>query len=404
METKGISKLDLKRRNRKQILRVIRENGPTSRVDIAAKLSLTRAAVTIITNEMIAQGVLEELGEAPIDYEHLQKGRRKILIGINSGYKFVLGAMINESNISVGLSTIDGEVLDKELLPITDQTDQQDIISFIANTCHKMMKNSNLTTKQILGLGIGIVPTRWEQMRAEVEDGKLNFSKLRFMMELELNVHVECANAVGLYALANLEFTDGPRQNLVLLHSGSQYNCAVITDNDLQSDYEINSSNIEKCIARQGGRKCAGFPDGSIHAELTSRVLQSRLEEIFSETATPILYRACDGKWSNFDMKKAKFAYEEGDKGVTEILNDILDVLAGVIFNLSVTHFSKRVVLQNYGFGESTKSYLQKTMLELVGEENMPTLVFSNFENERSFLAGCTLATEKMFFEAGGLN
>lgn len=404
METKGISKLDLKRRNRKQILRVIRENGPTSRVDIAAKLSLTRAAVTIITNEMIAQGVLEELGEAPIDYEHLQKGRRKILIGINSGYKFVLGAMINESNISVGLSTIDGEVLDKELLPITDQTDQQDIISFIANTCHKMMKNSNLTTKQILGLGIGIVPTRWEQMRAEVEDGKLNFSKLRFMMELELNVHVECANAVGLYALANLEFTDGPRQNLVLLHSGSQYNCAVITDNDLQSDYEINSSNIEKCIARQGGRKCVGFPDGSIHAELTPRVLQSRLEEIFSETATPILYRACDGKWSNFDMKKAKFAYEEGDKGVTEIMNDILDVLAGVIFNLSVTHFSKRVVLQNYGFGESTKSYLQKTMLELVGEENMPTLVFSSFENERSFLAGCTLATEKMFFEAGGLN
>lgn len=404
METKGISKLDLKRRNRKQILRVIRENGPTSRVDIAAKLALTRAAVTIITNEMIAQGVLEELGEAPIDYEHLQKGRRKILIGINANYKFVLGAMINENNISVGLSTIDGEILDKELLNINAKTDQQDIISFIANTCHKMMKNSNLTSKQVLGLGIGVVPTRWEQMRAEVENGKLSFSKLRFMMELELNIHVECANAVGLYALANLEFTDGPRQNLVLLHSGTQYNCAVITDNDLQADYEIHSDNIEKCIVRRNGRKAPGFPDGSIYAELTPTVFESRIKEIFSEDQTPILYKACDCKWSNFDFKKAKYSYEEGDKGVVTIMNDMLDMLAIVIYNLAVTHFSNRVVLQNYGFGEGTKAYLMKTLLNLVGEENMPKIAFSNFENERSFLAGCTLATEKMFYEAGGLN
>ena len=31
----GISKLDLKRRNRMQILRVVREQGPISRVDIS---------------------------------------------------------------------------------------------------------------------------------------------------------------------------------------------------------------------------------------------------------------------------------------------------------------------------------------------------------------------------------
>ena len=90
MEHRGISKLDLKRQNRLQILRVIRENGPISRVDIAAELELTRAAVTIITNEMIAQGVLQELGEAPIEPDKLQKGRRKVLIGINANYMFVL--------------------------------------------------------------------------------------------------------------------------------------------------------------------------------------------------------------------------------------------------------------------------------------------------------------------------
>lgn len=96
MEQKGISKLDLKRQNRLQILRVVHENGAISRVDIASQLQLTRAAVTIITNEMIAEGVLQELGEAPVELDKLQKGRRKILIGINATNKFALGATISE--------------------------------------------------------------------------------------------------------------------------------------------------------------------------------------------------------------------------------------------------------------------------------------------------------------------
>ena len=60
MEQFGISKLDLKRRNRMQILKQLQQHGPTSRIDLSSSLELTRAAVTIITNEMIEQGVLYE--------------------------------------------------------------------------------------------------------------------------------------------------------------------------------------------------------------------------------------------------------------------------------------------------------------------------------------------------------
>lgn len=70
----GISKLDLKRRNRMQILRVVREQGPISRVDISTALQITRAAVTIITNEMISQHILEEIGEEPV--EPVRQSRR----------------------------------------------------------------------------------------------------------------------------------------------------------------------------------------------------------------------------------------------------------------------------------------------------------------------------------------
>ena len=101
MELLGISKLDLKRQNRMNILNTIKNKGPISRVDIAMLLELTRAAVTIITNEMIAQGILFEAGEAPNSTDRVQKGRKKILIDINRNYKFAFGACIENDMVSV---------------------------------------------------------------------------------------------------------------------------------------------------------------------------------------------------------------------------------------------------------------------------------------------------------------
>ena len=90
MEQHGISKLDLKRRNRMQVLKILKQRGPTSRIDIASALELTRAAVTIITNEMIDQGIISEIGEYKHVSEKAPRGRKKILIDINHHYKFVI--------------------------------------------------------------------------------------------------------------------------------------------------------------------------------------------------------------------------------------------------------------------------------------------------------------------------
>ena len=80
MEQHGISKLDLKRRNRMQVLKILKQRGPTSRIDIAGTLELTRAAVTIITNEMIEQGIIQEIGEYKHITEKAPRGRKKFLL------------------------------------------------------------------------------------------------------------------------------------------------------------------------------------------------------------------------------------------------------------------------------------------------------------------------------------
>ena len=153
MEQHGISKLDLKRRNRMQVLKILKQRGPTSRIDIASALELTRAAVTIITNEMIDQGIISEIGEYKHISEKAPRGRKKILIDINHHYKFALGMTVEEELVSIGLSTLAGDVLDKRNLRINDSTDRKTIYNFFVKSMNDVLSDNCLDQSSLLGIG-----------------------------------------------------------------------------------------------------------------------------------------------------------------------------------------------------------------------------------------------------------
>ena len=164
----GISKLDLKRRNRMQILKVVREQGPISRVDISAILGITRAAVTIITNEMIDQHILEEVGEEPVNPSgEVRKGRRKILLDINETYKFAVGIYVDEKEVSIGLTTLNAAALDKQLIAHEGDMTPEKLVSLLDNILEKMLQNSCLSRENLLGIGVGIMPSAYEMMGLE---------------------------------------------------------------------------------------------------------------------------------------------------------------------------------------------------------------------------------------------
>lgn len=403
MESLGISKLDLKRRNRKQILHIMRECGPISRVDIAAQLDLTRAAVTIITNDMIEQGVLKELGEAPIDEQNPKKGRRKILLDINKDTKFVLGAMINEHDITVGLSNVAGDTLDKDMMALSDDINQQDIILFIAKSVQKMLKNAGLTEKQVLGMGVGVVPERWEELRADMRSGVPDFSKLRYILELELNIPVVCSNAITLYGQASLDYRKGPHQNQLLLYSGSHYNLVVISENTLLHNCVVNSTMVERIVVNPGGRKAEGYPDGSVYAELSQGAIVEGIRESFSAENTPVLYELAGGNFDAVTISMMDQAYVQGDSAVVAWMDTRIELLAQLLYNMMLAQYANTVVLQNYHLVDAQISKLRDCIKELADEEMAERVRVSAIDEEHSFLAGCMYAAEIMFYSQGGL-
>lgn len=406
MEKRGISKLDLKRRNRMQILRVIRECGPISRVDVASALEITRAAVTIITNEMIEEGVLVEIGEAPINTEKLQKGRRKILIDINVNSRFALGATVDEKEVTIGLTNLNLEVLDKSSMIIDERTTSKDIITFIIKASNEMIENSCLTKDKILGLGVGVVPSMWGKLKIFFKDGTLDFTNFIDKISSGLDCDICCGNAIGLMALANNDFRtqNGYQTNQAFIHCGNQINMAIINKNELSSDYVSYTSTIERYIVCPNGKSYEGYPNGSVKAELSKNALHNAFAEIYSKDKIPVLYEITDGDKSKITTDAVFNALFRGEEPVKSLVDDIIAKYTVLINNLSISHFAKKIVLHNFNLNEKQFDYVKREMIHLVSEEISDRVVLSKLEGKNNFLGGCALVIQDNFYTRGGMH
>ncbi len=404
MEYKGISKLDLKRRNRMQILKVIREQGPISRVDIASALAITRAAVTIITNEMIEEDVLYEVGEAPVSPENLQKGRRKILIDINPNFKFAFGICINEDSVSIGLSNLKPEVLDKNSITISESTSYEEIVEYIMNETKRILQNNSLDTEKILGAGVSIQPEMCSRMKVYFKDGKLDFANFCETLENKLNMPVTCMNSTNALALANQEKNTEERiGNYMFLKFGKNINMSVLIENYVMSDYIDHTNQIERLICNPNGVKLNGYPDGSVKAELTKEAITEKFKAIYSKENTPILWDTTGGNFNNLNYKTISAAAQRGDANVITIIDSIHKSLAVCLHNFSVGICARYIILHDFFTNDWLFERFKKTLIEICGEEMVKKIRLSRVEKSLEFASGCAISIYEFFYKKGGI-
>lgn len=404
----GISKLDLKRINRMQVLRTIWEAGPVSRVDLSQMLQITRASITQITNAMIAEGLLAEIGEAPYQSEKdnkLPKGRRKILLDINANYKFVLGAVISEQEITVGLCTMHMEILDKVSMPCTDHTSRKEIQQFIISGAERMMNNACLKRENVLGLGVGVMPIMIGRMRVYYKDGTLDFSDLARALSVPQMPPVFCGNAVWLLSLANADLQrEGiPVQNQIYLHLGSHIHISVLRPEKSESDYLTYSYLTERVIVRPGGRQQDGYPAGSVRAQLSVQAMQARVAEVYSKERTPFLYTATDGYIEHVTLDQIYQAVSAGDARCEAVMREIMQDWSVLLHNLVCCFQAQKVVLHGFGLSEKGFTQFRSYVKEFAGDDVAERIVSSAVEDKTDFLAGCSLVLMKNFYLCGGI-
>ena len=105
-----------KKANRRHIVRLLRR-GPLSRIELSQKTGLTRAAITVITRELIEEGYLRE-GEA---FVRPQKGKSPIPLTVNRDAACAVGIYWSRSGCRIGLTDFAGNVRAQHTVMLTPQ-------------------------------------------------------------------------------------------------------------------------------------------------------------------------------------------------------------------------------------------------------------------------------------------
>lgn len=182
--------------NRQIILNYVRERSPISRADIAHETALQRSTVSLIVEELRADGLIEEVsGEST-------GGRPPLLLSLRTADAVAIGVDVGTARTIVATSDLAGRVLQQE--SFDTPRDGNDLIAKIIDRTLELIKKHKNT---IEGVGISL-PGLVNQETAKLYVPHFKWRDIPIVEELSAAVRlpVSIENDANAAALAELWF------------------------------------------------------------------------------------------------------------------------------------------------------------------------------------------------------
>lgn len=400
-QSNGFNMLDVKKKNRSAILHLIHRNRSMSRKEIAAHLGLTPAAITLITTDLIQEGILiESATQGPA-----KKGRKEILLEINSKGFATLGVSISKTKFKIISVDLDCRVLFEDTLTITDcHHNYMEILDKICDFIIQKLQDSALFgDKRLLGLGISVLGVVdaingiskksygiWEDNVNVVDYVR---RKLNIPVILTNNI---CALAHGETFLTRSDASD----NMLFIKYGPGVGCAHLLCSDTLSIYDYTSVELGHMIMDVNGRPCVCGSQGCLETLVSYDSIEHSIIDLISDTFTPILYEILNGDSSRLCMDAIMQAYDQNEPIVVKEIERTITYLSIAIKNAVTILNPVSVVL--YGEPFNNISFKRALLLQLSRFITTPIVTFSDFNLGLETIGPATVMIS-YFFEIGGL-
>lgn len=142
---------NLKNLNKHAIIDLIRfTSGGISRVEIARRMGLTRAAVSAIVDDLMNAGLVRETeGSYP-------SGRRPIVLEINPDLGHVIGIDMGASHVMLILADFSGRQLHEIEVPLDINEGPSVCLARVAELVEQLLKEAGMSMSQISAVGVGV--------------------------------------------------------------------------------------------------------------------------------------------------------------------------------------------------------------------------------------------------------
>ncbi len=139
--------------NEVRILRVVRDSGEISRIEIAGATELHKATVTDLVAKLIRAGFLEETGELA---DTNRSGRKRILLRFRPLAGLVAGVDIGMTRAMVALTDLNARIIQKKSFTYPVDEPATGVISTVGSTIQSLLEEAASLGSRLVGIGIGV--------------------------------------------------------------------------------------------------------------------------------------------------------------------------------------------------------------------------------------------------------
>jgi glucokinase-like ROK family protein len=389
--------ISIKEINKKNILKLVIDMGPISRIDISRRLKISRPTTTAYISELIEDKLVREVGKSnstPFG------GKRAVLLQFNAKAGYIIGAMIGVKNIRIALTDLRSNILDIVKIPTEEWLGPDDVISKLVKNIKKIIRE-NKVGKEVIGIGVGATGL------VDSEKGLVIFSpnltgwkniKLKDILEEKIDLPVFIENECRVRAIAEKKYGLAKNiSNFVSFIVGIGIGSGVFLNNNLVVGKKGMAGEVGHIITNLGGnRRCHC---GNIGCLETLCSTNSLIEDI--EIDTKKIGKSADYNITKLEMEDLYKIYRTGDKIVKKNVEKNAEYV-GIGISNTIKMFNPELVIIHgsvIGFGEN---YLDK-IKDSVSKNTFPrvkdsyNIKFSEMGEDVGVIGASSLVFDNIF-------
>jgi len=240
-------------------------NRGISRADLAEKMGLTRAAVTIIINDLISNGIIVNT-----ESRSAASGRPPVVLEINPNQGLVAAIDMGATHLSVALGDFSARILEEVEVAFRIDRGPQECLQKADTILRELLQKRDLSTNDLSAVGVGVpgpvIADRGMVMAPPIMPGWDRFP-IRATLEQKWGTAVTLNNDAELGALGEWAYGAGRgEKNLAFIKVGSGIGAGLIINQQIYGGNSGSAGEIGHLTVDENGPLCACGNHGCLEA------------------------------------------------------------------------------------------------------------------------------------------
>lgn len=405
MIIRGKNMNDVKQSNRSAILNLLHAEGNLSRKQLASRLNLTPAAITMIIGDMMEDSII---CEGITISNNSSAGRKEIMLEINGTELYAAGVSLNLNGAILSAVNLNGESLFEEFLPLSFGASARDLLNTVSVRLYELMQDARLQKKRLVGIGLSIRGTvdhvsgvslnsfgLWAEENVPVAD----YFQEHFNVPVTVDNNVRSLANTQRFLSRNANYAS----DMLFVRSEMGIGAALILNNKIYTGAHNRSAEIGHLVVVENGRQCFCGNRGCLETVASYQGILHETRSRFGKTSTPVLYTLAEEDAERITFDLIVKAALSGDEGASKVIDTAISTFAASIQAAVKLLDLNRVVF--YGKIFENADYMRMLRAKLLCDNTLsldPALFEKSPMNLKlDGLAGPVIAIQS-FFERGG--